>query len=101
MFCTHFYPLDILVEPPSNLVLKKIGSKWISILTVGFGAVTVGSAFMTNYGEFIAIRILLGCFEGGVLPVNSTPQLRYATELTLDDCRVSPSSSPSSTAATS
>lgn len=59
---------DIIVEVPSNLVLKKVGSIWLSLLTIGFGVVTISTAFIHNYGQFIGIRILLGCFEGGTLP---------------------------------
>ena len=33
-----------------------------------FGATTIGSAWMQNYGDFLAIRALLGAFEGGVGP---------------------------------
>ncbi|KAI5479101.1 major facilitator superfamily protein [Pseudohyphozyma bogoriensis] len=55
-------------EVPSNLVLKKVGGKWVSVLTIGFGVVTLASAFMKNFAEFIVIRALLGAFEGGTLP---------------------------------
>ncbi|KAK4046980.1 hypothetical protein OIO90_006372 [Microbotryomycetes sp. JL221] len=63
-----FYIFYIIVEPISNLILKKVGYLWLSFLVVGFGVVTIGSAFMKNYAEFIVVRILLGCAEGGVLP---------------------------------
>ncbi|GEM06815.1 major facilitator superfamily protein [Rhodotorula toruloides] len=58
-----FFVFYILIEIPSNLILKKIGS-----LCIGFGAVTIGSAFISNFGEFVGVRILLGIFEGGVIP---------------------------------
>ncbi|KAJ8295989.1 MFS transporter prlL [Rhodotorula toruloides] len=37
-------------------------------LCLCFGAVTIGSAFISNFGEFVGVRILLGIFEGGVIP---------------------------------
>ncbi|BGP01408.1 major facilitator superfamily protein [Rhodotorula toruloides] len=63
-----FYIFYIIIEIPSNLILKKIGSVWLSILCLCFGAVTIGSAFISNFGEFVGVRILLGIFEGGVIP---------------------------------
>lgn len=44
------------VEPGSNLILKKVGARWLSALTVGFGAVTIGSAF----SEFLSLIRRLG-----------------------------------------
>ncbi|GAA6038004.1 hypothetical protein JCM8097_009535 [Rhodosporidiobolus ruineniae] len=63
-----FYIFYIIGEIPSNLILKKIGSMWLAFLCVAFGVVTIGSAFIHNFGEFLAVRILLGIVEGGVIP---------------------------------
>ncbi|KAI5477352.1 hypothetical protein MNV49_006494 [Pseudohyphozyma bogoriensis] len=63
-----FYIFYTISEIPSNLIMKKVGSKWISILTIGFGIVTISSAFMKNFAQFVVIRALLGMFEGGGLP---------------------------------
>ncbi|GAA6003188.1 uncharacterized protein JCM10292_002909 [Rhodotorula paludigena] len=63
-----FYIFYIIGEVPSNLVLKKIGSRWLSFLCMAFGAVTIGSAWVHNFGTFLGVRILLGIFEGGVIP---------------------------------
>ncbi|GAA5976076.1 hypothetical protein JCM10908_005379 [Rhodotorula pacifica] len=63
-----FYIFYIAGEIPSNLILKKVGSRWLSVLAVCFGVVTIGSAWIRNFGEFLAVRILLGIFEGGVIP---------------------------------
>ncbi|KAM0754322.1 MFS general substrate transporter [Meredithblackwellia eburnea MCA 4105] len=63
-----FYIVYIIVEPPSNLMLKKYGASWLSFLVIGFGIVTIGSAFMHTYAHFMVIRALLGAFEGGVIP---------------------------------
>lgn len=64
---TAFYLSYIVVEVPSNLVLKRIGSIWIAYLVIAFGAVSLGSAFMRTYAELIVTRILLGIAEGGTL----------------------------------
>ncbi|BGP54458.1 hypothetical protein JCM8202_001536 [Rhodotorula sphaerocarpa] len=63
-----FYVFYIIAEVPSNLILKRVGTRWLSILAVGFGAVTIGSAWVQNFGDFLAVRIFLGIFEGGVIP---------------------------------
>ncbi|GJN87347.1 hypothetical protein Rhopal_000296-T1 [Rhodotorula paludigena] len=63
-----FYIFYIIGEVPSNLVLKKVGSRWLSFLCMAFGAVTIGSAWVHNFGTFLGVRILLGIFEGGVIP---------------------------------
>ncbi|GAA5873731.1 hypothetical protein JCM8547_005934, partial [Rhodosporidiobolus lusitaniae] len=63
-----FYVFYILGEIPSNLILKKVGSWWLAFLCLAFGVITIGSAFINNFGEFMAVRILLGIVEGGVIP---------------------------------
>ncbi|GAA5884442.1 hypothetical protein JCM6882_005254 [Rhodosporidiobolus microsporus] len=63
-----FYIFYIIGEIPSNLILKKVGSWWLAFLCFGFGVVTIGSAFINNFGEFLAVRIFLGIMEGGVIP---------------------------------
>ncbi|KAL8283447.1 hypothetical protein RQP46_005857 [Phenoliferia psychrophenolica] len=63
-----FFILYIAVEIPSNLALKKYGGKWLSLLVIGFGIVSIATAFIHNFAEFVVMRGLLGAFEGGVLP---------------------------------
>jgi hypothetical protein len=36
-----FYIIYIIVEPGSNLMLKRYGSRWISFLVVAFGVITI------------------------------------------------------------
>lgn len=64
---TVFYVCFTAVEVPSNLVLKRVGSAWISYLVIAFGAVALGSAFMKTYAELIVTRVFLGLAEGGTL----------------------------------
>ena len=57
----------ILADIPSNLLLKRFGSKLIVILVLGFGLISLASTFITNYTGLIVTRIFLGIFEGGTL----------------------------------
>lgn len=64
-----FYISYILSELPSNYMLKVAGGKiWLPTLVASWGVITVFSGFMKNYASLIAIRLLLGLFEGGLLP---------------------------------
>ncbi|KAJ7638796.1 MFS general substrate transporter [Roridomyces roridus] len=66
---TVFYVTYLLVEVPSNLVMKKVGpNRWIPFLVAAWGAVTSLTAVVHNYGGLIAIRLFLGVCEGGLLP---------------------------------
>ncbi|KAF9446895.1 MFS general substrate transporter [Macrolepiota fuliginosa MF-IS2] len=64
---TIFYICFMIVEVPSNLALKRIGSTWVAYLVIGFGVVALGSAFMRNYAELLVTRVFLGLAEGGTL----------------------------------
>ncbi|GAA5967061.1 hypothetical protein JCM11641_000428 [Rhodosporidiobolus odoratus] len=63
-----FFVVYILGEIPSNLILKKVGSWWLAFLCFCFGVITIGSAWIKSFGDFLAVRLLLGLFEGGVIP---------------------------------
>ncbi|KPI37938.1 putative transporter [Cyphellophora attinorum] len=64
-----FYFAYVFVEIPSNLVLKIVGGKiWIPTLVIGFGIVSLCTAFVKNYAGLLALRFFLGICEGGVLP---------------------------------
>ncbi len=56
-----------LIEVPSNLLLKRVGSIWVAYLVIAFGAVALGSAFVRTYKELIVTRVFLGIAEGGTL----------------------------------
>lgn len=58
----------ITVEVPSNLALKHFGSTWLAFLIIGFGATSISTAFIQNFGGLIVTRIVLGFTEGGLLP---------------------------------
>jgi MFS family permease len=49
--------------------LKIVGGKiWIPTLVIGFGIVSLCTAFVKNYAGLLALRFFLGICEGGVLP---------------------------------
>ncbi|KAJ8119254.1 hypothetical protein ONZ43_g3758 [Nemania bipapillata] len=64
-----FYVIYLLVEVPSNILLKRIGPRWyIPSLVFGFGLVSIATAFVKTYEQLIGVRVLLGVFEGGTFP---------------------------------
>ncbi|KAL2816750.1 major facilitator superfamily domain-containing protein [Aspergillus granulosus] len=64
-----FYLFYILSEVPSNLIIKKASPKiWLPALTMVWGIFTMCLGFVRNFGSFVAVRVLLGIAEGGLLP---------------------------------
>jgi adenylosuccinate synthase len=57
------------IPVPSNILLKKIGPKYyLPLLVVGFGLVSLCTAFVKSFSGLLAARAILGVFEGGVMP---------------------------------
>jgi len=66
---TVFYVTYIVVEIPSNLMMKRVKSNhWIAFLVFAWGGVTTLTALVHNFGGLVAIRMFLGLCEGGLLP---------------------------------
>ena len=64
-----FYILYSFSEVPSNLILKKVGADiWIPTLVLGFGIISFATSWIKNFGDFMAVRALLGLMEGGMMP---------------------------------
>ena len=64
-----FYIVYLLVEVPSNILLKRIGPRYyIPALVVGFGFVSMCTAFVTSFEGLCVARAFLGIFEGGTMP---------------------------------
>src|SRR5579863_1764384 len=58
-----------LFEVPSNLMLLRVGARrWITILMIVWGVVSVATAFVDGPGQYIALRFLLGSAEAGFYP---------------------------------
>lgn len=55
-----------LFEAPSNILLKRTSpSKWIALLMLSFGVITIGIGGAKNFATLTALRFLLGMFEAG------------------------------------
>lgn len=63
------YPPYIILEIPSNLVLKRIGPKiWIPFLVVIWGIVSTLQGLVKSPGGLYVNRFFLGAAEAGILP---------------------------------
>lgn len=61
-----FYIIYLLVEVPSNIILKRVGPRfYLPALVVGFGFVSMCTAFVKNFDQLLVARAFLGIFEGG------------------------------------
>jgi MFS family permease len=64
-----FYIIYLLVEVPSNILLKRIGARfYLPMLVCGFGLVSMCNAFVTSFSGLLVTRSFLGIFEGGAMP---------------------------------
>ena len=64
-----FYIIYLLVEVPSNVILKKVGPKYyLPLLVAGFGLVSMCTAFVNTFAQLCIARAFLGIFEGGTMP---------------------------------
>lgn len=66
---TITYVPYILIEIPSNLVMKKIGPRiMLPGLCICWGIVTIFHCLIKNYAGLLTARFFLGLFEGGLFP---------------------------------
>lgn len=64
-----FYVTYIFSELPSNMMLRKLGAKfWLPFLVFCWGIITICLGFVQNFAGLVVVRMLLGLFEGGLLP---------------------------------
>ena len=62
-----FYIPYVLVDVPSNWVLKRVGAGfWLPGLLIAWGLVTTFMGLTKSFGGLVACRLLLGLFEGGL-----------------------------------
>ncbi|KAF2029492.1 major facilitator superfamily transporter [Setomelanomma holmii] len=64
-----FFVTFVLLQPPSAAVGRWLGAKrWLSIQMIGWGAFTIGHAFIHGRSALIAMRLMIGAFEAGFYP---------------------------------
>ena len=58
-----------IFEVPSNLVLVRVGARrWIMLIMIAWGLVSIATAFVAGPRSYIALRFLLGAAEAGFYP---------------------------------
>ncbi|CAG9970426.1 unnamed protein product [Clonostachys byssicola] len=64
-----FFATYVAFEIPVVLAMKKLKpSRAITMMVIGWSTITIGTAFVKNYGELVAVRLLLGLCEAGFFP---------------------------------
>ncbi len=64
-----FFLSYCLFEVPANLVLTRLGARrWLSILMIVWGVVSMGTAFVHTQAGYVLVRFLLGIAESGFYP---------------------------------
>ncbi|ORY76908.1 putative MFS transporter [Leucosporidium creatinivorum] len=64
-----FYVSYIAFEIPSNLLLKIVGpGRYIPLMVIVFGGLSIATGFVTSLGSACAVRFLLGAAESAMLP---------------------------------
>lgn len=54
---------------PAQIVNKKMGPRrFVSVIMVAFGIITLCTAFSFNLAGIVACRLMLGIFEAGLFP---------------------------------
>ncbi|KAI0015038.1 putative MFS transporter [Xylariomycetidae sp. FL0641] len=60
---------SIAAQLPSTLAARTFGPRaWFAAITVAFGLVTLGTAFVRSWRALVALRVLLGLAMSGVYP---------------------------------
>ena len=61
-----FFPTYIFAMIPGNTIVRHVGTKkYLSIMICSWGVVAMCQGFVTNFSQLVALRVLLGLFEGG------------------------------------
>ncbi|KAI5450461.1 hypothetical protein NCC49_003083 [Naganishia albida] len=64
-----FFIPYIIFELPSNILLRKTGARLLlGSIAVLWGAAMLGMAFVTDWKQLVAVRVILGFFESGFFP---------------------------------
>jgi len=63
------FPLYIVAEVPSNMILKRFRPGiWLSILSTTWAIIMICQGLVHNYNGLLACRIFLGLAEAGIYP---------------------------------
>ena len=61
-----FFATYCFFEIPSNMLLKRFRpSRWISFLAITWGITMTCMGLVRNFGQLVALRVLLGMLEAG------------------------------------
>jgi len=64
-----FFVTYIVFQPPSTVVVRKIGPRpHLALITLLWGSVMIGAGFVKSWQQMAALRVLLGVFEAGFFP---------------------------------
>ena len=64
-----FFLSYCLFQVPANMALTRVGARrWLALLMVVWGVVSMGTAFVTGSASYITLRALLGLAESGFYP---------------------------------
>jgi len=64
-----FFVAYVTFGVPSNLALERVGARrWLALIMVGWGVVSMATAFIVGTKSFYVNRFLLGLTEAGFLP---------------------------------
>jgi MFS family permease len=64
-----FFPAYFLFEVPSNVFLRRLGTRYLlSTVCLAFGVVSIGAGFVKNWQTLAVLRVLLGAAEGSFFP---------------------------------
>jgi len=64
-----FYPTYVVFEPIWTCLLRRITPRYMfTASTLGWAALTIGTGFVNNFGQLVAVRVLLGMVEAVVIP---------------------------------
>lgn len=79
---TVFFATYVLFDPIGANLLKIMGPPtMMSCCLLAFGVISLCTAWVKNYGQLIAVRLLLGAFEGMIYPsINMYLSMCYRRE---------------------
>lgn len=64
-----FFATYVPLELPIVLAMQKMGPhRAIALMCFGWSVVTIGTAFVKNFRQLVAVRVLLGITEAGFFP---------------------------------